>query len=1267
MIHTPVTYTNMKSIITVGVLCALVFCSPEAARAGDYEKAWEAILRNDKAKARELLQKAIRGNNNRNSAIATLILYESNEGQHEQIIKKYGNPARQFTEPDAYWYALWFNDALLGDYGKKNETHLANIDYIMNGAAFNGSMKAAASYFKSNHYYVSMQREKAMQLYPEIGALENWQFAGPFDNINGSGFNKAYGPVTEVNKGKGFLSYNNTAIDWFTPPVTNRQAWVFVGTLFPATTAVGYMQTFVQSAEAKEAVLRLGGAGAFKVWVNDKELISEPEEKETELDYYSVKCRLNKGYNRILVQIGYTTDIGSPNFIVRLTDEQDRNLPGITSTSEVQAYRPDITAAAPVAIPHFAEAYFKKQLEKKPEDLANALLLAQVYVRNRENDKARTLLAPIIQRYPQNAFLLSQYYRVLSSRLHHTEMNERLETLKAMDKENYWMLNLEVARLEEEKKYREALEVLNKMDTQAGPTLATMLQRINNMGRLEKLDSMLILLKDAYARFPENDPFVGMMHYVESTLNRSPAKGIAVLEKFCGGKLNFELLKRLAGEYLQQGQQQKGEQVYHTVLEYLGYESSPYEELANYFFGRQQYDSAIHYLGRLHAITPYYHKALGDIGYNYLQQNNKAKALEYFGKGLALHSGMSAYRKQVRMLEGKKDIFSYFPATDNYARITAALKAPHDTAHAFYYIFDEKNVVLHADGANEREVMTAVYLRNNSGIESWKELSLPYNSTYESMNIIKAEVIKANGNKVPGEIYNNEVVFTRLEPGDAIFYHYKMSGYGLGRLGREFWDKFYFSARVPTIQARYSILAGENIPLQYAVAGNSSLKPVISRQENFKLYTWEMKDVPAYKPEPYMPSLDDFGDVLHLSTVKSWNVISEWYSDITRMQSREDYDVNMAYAEIFPKGAAGLSDMEKARRIYQYIEKNIGYSSVSFRQGAYVPQRAAKTLNTKLGDCKDMSALFLAFAHKAGLEANLVLVSTRDNGVKGIRLPSMEFNHCIVQFKAAGKSRYLELTDRYLPFGALPQSVQYAQMLHIPYQYAGGGEQLQQVAPPPNNGGASLTRRVNIRVNQADVEVKTNVVVTGLLTSIIRNKYGNATKDESTDAVKEEIGSFYKNHVELGPYSFSALGEVTDSVGQEVSYTVKNEVVNVGDFSMLRPSFHEPVATQNIFTADARKYPFKYWAYENAEKYVTEVVIELPEGKAFNQVPSGLTTSFDKMNYSLTYEQLAAGKLKITRRFTTDTNKEVPAETFPGMKEFFNKIIESEQKYISFK
>src|SRR5690606_26434294 len=114
----------------------------------------------------------------------------------------------------------------------------------------------------------------------------------------------------------------------------------------------------------------------------------------------------------------------------------------------------------------------------------------------------------------------------------------------------------------------------------------------------------------------------------------------------------------------------------------------------------------------------------------------------------------------------------------------------------------------------------------------------------QSLNIEKAEVVKKNGNRVPAEKNGNELVFTGLETGDAILVRLKTQDYYVGRLAREFWNKFTISAFVPTNMARYCLLAANNISNHHKVRDNR-LQPSVSEFENFKLYTWEQKDIPA--------------------------------------------------------------------------------------------------------------------------------------------------------------------------------------------------------------------------------------------------------------------------------------------------------------------------------------------------------------------------------------------------------------------------------------
>lgn len=1252
---------SLKSII----VCTLLSLFSFVTYAGDYEKAWEALNKNDKTHAIEYFRKALKSDPARKSnAMAALILLETYEVNNTDFLNKYPNPLDIFPEANAYVYALWFEEAILGNYGKKKGKQLDNLNRILSEPRFNGSLKAAAAYFKGMHYFSGQQPDSAEMIFPKMGALYNWQFVGAFDNISGSGFNKEYGPIKEPNTGKGFTSYNNTTIDWFKPLYTDTHGWMFVGPLFPSTTAVGYAQTFVNADADKDAILCLGGKGAMKVWVNDKLLISEEEERRTELDQYNVRCHLNKGYNRILLQIGFTSD-NTPNFIVRLADDQYAPLQGLSCSKDVQQYQVDKSTDAPKTLPHFAEAYFKAQIAKYPQDPIFPILLSKVYTRNWNYDNAKDAMFPLYTKYPGNPLILYQYIDCMSYQFDRTLVSELTERIKQLDPENYQVIQNNEDQLEKEKKYAEALDIINQMEAKSGKKLWTIAKRMYLNAYLQRIDSMVALLKEAYDTYPENPQFNRAMSQYYTQMLKDPATGLKVLEKYLDSYYDYEMLKDLADAYFQQNDADKGVATLKRIIASAPYDLDTYSPLVTHFFARQEYDSAIYYLEIQHKISPYKHQPLGDIASCYLQKGDKQKAIEYYKKALSLYSGGYTYREKIRELESKPDVFSYFPQLDYYAEINKNLKAKKDTSKSYYYIFNDKKVVLYGEGANEQVINMAVYINNKDGLENWKEVRIPYNSVYEDMTIIKAEVIKANGAKIAAESYDNELVYTRLEPGDVVYLNYKVSSYGIGRLGREFWDKYYFSTYSPTLLSRYSLLVAEPLSVYYELSNSQGMKPVESKHENFRMYTWEMRNQAPVKEEDYSPSVSDIGQVLHVSTVKSWDVIAEWYSDITRIQSKEDFDINAAYKEVFPKGVAGLSDREKAERIYNYIEANISYSSVPFRQGAYVPQRASKTLNTRLGDCKDLSTLFVSFARKAGMDANLVLVSTRSNGQQSMRLPSLEFNHCVVRYKDGADYRSLELTDNHLPFNAVTQSLTKAQILNIPYEYKAG--EIIHLYEPAVNFDVTKSRHSKILVENNDLHINTVLTTNGEVASALRNSYGDKAQDELKQDLQESVSGQFKNPVTLEKFSFSNLDNLSDTVIMNQTYTVKNDVINVGDLNMMKPPLLDIVATADIFNNEPRQYPFEYWRYENVERYNTEVEIELPAGKSFDQVPGNVAASFGNMKYELTYVKPAPNKLLIKRVFQTNIRENIQPDVFPKMKDFFNTIVAAEQKYVSFK
>ncbi|WP_315820346.1 DUF3857 and transglutaminase domain-containing protein [Paraflavitalea speifideaquila] len=585
--------------------------------------------------------------------------------------------------------------------------------------------------------------------------------------------------------------------------------------------------------------------------------------------------------------------------------------------------------------------------------------------------------------------------------------------------------------------------------------------------------------------------------------------------------------------------------------------------------------------------------------------------------------------------------------------------------HNSYYLLDEKATVVYPEGATEEYITMVVKIINEKGIDNWKEVSLNYNSNSQYLLVEKAEAVKKNGNKIKAEQSSNQLVFTGLEAGDALYIKYKIQHYSQGRLAKEFWDRYTFNAYVPVEKARYSLLVAKNISLHHKMM-NAPVKPTISNYDDFVLYSWEMKDPAVAKPEKFMPPLNDVGPALYLSTLSSWADIAAWYSDLSSSKTEDDFEVKQVYEELFPKGKGMMSEAECAKIIYSYITGNIRYSSVSFRQSAYVPQKAAVTINTRLGDCKDLSSLFVGLAKLAGVKANLVLVNTRENGLHSMAMPSVEFNHCIVKTTLDGKEYFLELTDNDLPFASLPSNLYKAAYLVIPEKSSDtAGAQLKYLYTT-NRIKDRVRRNIGVVIEGNDIKMSIKAVKTGSLSSGLRSDFGKLTNEKQKEEMEKSVSSWYKNPVKLTSISFTGLESLSDSVSFECKYKVTNEVTEVGDMGMIKIPFGDIIASIDNLTEDERKFPIEYWSYEDTDEYETTITVTAPTSKQFVEIPKNESCTFNGSTYSLQFVKKSNTQLEITRRAKIQRDDVLPAD-YAALKMFFNKIIKAESKYIAFK
>lgn len=1249
----------MKKIIVLLLLSASI-----SLKASIIDDVWKSLENQDRKQARMLLNKALQLPEFKVDAAMTLIFLNSLENKKENLdLMNQVFPA--MPNPSPYLYSLWFNDAVTNGYDKKDDKRLKIIEDMLLSKKVNGSIHAGAQYVLGLHLLFSNKIEEASKEWAELGALKNWQLTGSFDNSSGSGFNKNYPPVYQAKPDSKFISATNSDIYWFEPKNVQLDPWVMTHNYIQAKQGIIYAQTFVNSPQNMDAILAMGGSGSLKIWLNDQLIMEQEDERATELDVFKRPIKLLKGDNRILVQVGFTQNTAYPNFIVRLLDSNLEHIKELTSSASYKPYSKVTESSLKPQIEHFAEAYFKDKIKEHPEDLINYLLLSKYYYRMEDINHSIEVLNQAQKRYPNN--VLIKYETLLNySKIHNrTEVLKQVEHLRKIDPDLIFLKYYDFNNAINKEDYAEAEEIINKIKEVSVEDDADYLESyLKLLGGKKDYQQLISVAEKAFEKYPENIYFLTMKYYILKNKSKSPNEAAQLLEKFLKNNFNSSISDLLLKEYESLGNNTKLESYLLDLHEKYPEESKFINLLYSNYYKSEKYRKGLEVLELGQSNSPFSSSYWLDKSYFHSALKMKDEAIFDLGKAIHYDPNLFEARERLRELEGKKPLVSYFKQESANKEIESAVADPVKSDDNYEYIFYNQSYAVFPEGASVEYSSMAMKMLNNSGVEKWKETSIPYNSYIERLIIEKAEVVKKNGQKVKAEQNYNQLVFPSLEVGDAVYIEYRIENYTQGKLRKEFWHNFVFNDFAPTRKSKFKIFTPKN----YFFDIKSNLgdkKPDTLSIDDFTCYEWSFNNPPKVKSESYMPTLNEIGMFLDISTVKNWKTIANWYSDLVIPIAKEDYNINQVYNSIF-ENKNYSSTYEKAKAIYEYICETIRYSSVEFRQSDFVPQKPMFTVSTQLGDCKDLSTLYYTLAKKAGIKTNLVLVNTRSNGEETLKLPSVSFNHCIVRIDLDGKLLYQELTDRYLPFGYLPNNILNAQALVIPNSDKDSvGTTLIHI-PNCSVGDNSLKRKISIKLENNQLQIKNILIANGSAASGFRSEFDGLTIEETMDKIRQNLSSSFSGTVNLISYNFENLSNQSENITYNNEFKVDNKIIKLGGLKAIKPIFIDDIFTSNVFTEDKRTYPILYWRYETVRYYETEITLELSDKEKFTELPSNFKLEKPYITYSLEVEKQSENKVKLIRKVKTN-NSTLSSSVYDEFKQTISDIVKAEDVYLGFK
>ncbi|MBC8986570.1 DUF3857 domain-containing protein [Pedobacter sp. N36a] len=194
--------------------------------------------------------------------------------------------------------------------------------------------------------------------------------------------------------------------------------------------------------------------------------------------------------------------------------------------------------------------------------------------------------------------------------------------------------------------------------------------------------------------------------------------------------------------------------------------------------------------------------------------------------------------------------------------------------------------------------------------------------------------------------------------------------------------------------------------------------------------TYTMENIPAFIEEEHMTAPTNFisaiyfelSDYAMLSGGKV-NVTKTWKNVDNELTSDRSFGAQMkkkdAFKELMPEILKNTTDdLSKAQAIYNYIAKNIKSNGYI---GIYSETAVKKALESHSGNTGDINLALISAFSAADLDAEALILSTRNNGELNKLFPVISnFNYVVVKLNIGEKSYLLDASVPLLPFGMLP-------------------------------------------------------------------------------------------------------------------------------------------------------------------------------------------------------------------------------------------------------
>ncbi|ULC59255.1 DUF3857 domain-containing protein [Flaviramulus sp. BrNp1-15] len=429
---------------------------------------------------------------------------------------------------------------------------------------------------------------------------------------------------------------------------------------------------------------------------------------------------------------------------------------------------------------------------------------------------------------------------------------------------------------------------------------------------------------------------------------------------------------------------------------------------------------------------------------------------------------------------------------------------------------------------------------------------------------------------------------------------------------------------------------------------------------DFQTYitSYNINNIPALKDEPYVNNINNYRSSVkyELSYTKFPNSPMDFYSTTWEDVVKTIYKSSNFGEELNKTGyfeddidaiIATTSDpFNRLSLIFDFVKSKVKWNEY---YGKYTDKGVRKAYKEQVGNVAEINLMLTSMLRHAGLNANPVLVSTRNNGIP-LFPTRIGYDYVISCVEMPEGNILLDATSKYGSPNILPYRVLNWDGRIIRKD---GNSTLVSLYPKTNSKN-TVTMVVKLD-EEGSIEGNYRISKTNHNALSYRVKFNNANENDFLEKLENKYGG-----IEISDFKVSNATDLTKPVTETYKFFKESQADIIGNKIYFSPLFF--LATkENPFKLEKREFPVDF-GFPSESMY--RIIINLPEGYEVESIPEVAVLALPDNLGTFKYNISQKGSV-INLIITTEINESIISPLYyDALREYFKMFIEKENEQI---